>query len=77
LIYLNPTNNSITIELPHRSLCDIQIVNQLGQTIYIKNKVEIKGAYKFDLRNQIPKGEYNLQIVNETHKILKEKLVLR
>jgi Secretion system C-terminal sorting domain len=76
----NPATNEVTLNLKEMSpmlmntLCDVNIVNQMGQTV-ISQKLIVENAIRLDV-SQLTNGFYVAQVKGENGLFLSQKLIV-
>lgn len=74
LMYPNPVKNLLNIEFNGENKGEIEIMNSLGQSVYLNNNSEIKDNYLTINVEKFPKGVYFLVLKND--KVVTKKFVI-
>lgn len=73
-IFPNPSQNIFTIILKNNYIEEIEVINELGQTIFKKENIN-DSQYSLDIRNSI-EGIYILKVTNDKKAISYRKIIL-
>jgi hypothetical protein len=74
-VYPNPSQNIFTITLDINNIQEIEVINELGETIFRKEKIN-SSQYSLDI-GKIIDGVYFLKVTDDKKTILYRKIILK
>jgi hypothetical protein len=74
-IYPNPSNNFFTISMDINNIQKIEVINELGQTIFRKENIN-NSQYSLDIGNSID-GIFFLKVTDDKKRVSYRKIILK